>query len=199
MASAPATGDLRAMYAINETNGRIRDPRPPYGRRWPDEEAFPAEGALRDLKRVPEPELPHVLARYVVLRYWLLASGPAPAPLLDHAREAAAAHLGLAAADWDEAAPLRRVLDVPAAARPAILEVAELAEAAGHPYGAYTALRSAYVVARRRLDLSGAAEVAGRLAAFTGRNGDPRAARRWTRRARRLARASKDLLPPSSS
>lgn len=192
---------LPVMYETNRATRHVRDRSPRYPGSWSaDPEPFPAEGALHDLKSVTVSELPRVLARYAVLRYWLLSTEPAAPELLHHAREAAHAHLDCLEDGWREAGPLHAIV---AAAEPVEAAGAVAATAAGaaehthHLHGAHATLRAAFVVARRRCDLAVAAAVARRLAAFADRHGDPHAATRWRRRAARLEAASARWLPPS--
>lgn len=182
------------MYTSPLFHAKIRDTTPPYGEDWLARERFSAEGVLRDLRRATaEADTLRIVARYCAVRFLLLRDAGAPATLVSHARDAAAAHLAVTAPGWAEGASLRRLVAGPepaeAATEPAtalLVAAAREAEDAGHLNGALSARRAAYALARRTLPPRRAIQLARGLAAFLDRHGERAGAAVWRRRAHRL-------------
>lgn len=202
MAIRAGPGDLQSMYTSNADNPKVRDRRSRYVDHDPDRERYPAELVLRDLRtRSTEETAPLIVARYTALRAWLMGTaGPQPA-FLEHARQAAAAHLDSAPVDWPEGALLRRLVRPGGCedeASTLLAEVAGAAESLGHLDGALAAWSAAFNEALRtgRFDL--AAGLARRTAGFLRRCGAPERAASWERASLRLARAGGSA-PPSES
>lgn len=203
MAFARGPTDLWDMYTFNRPNRGVRDPRAHYGPGAIEPERFPAELALRDLRGAEDPDATvRILARYAVLRAWLLATAAdTPPELLDHARITAAAHLAAAPDEWREGTLLHALLQPDQAERASelLLEAAEAAEAAGHVDSALAARTAAWTAAIRRLWLDRAAELATGIAGFLRRCGGRLEAESWDRIAQHLAGIAPGLSPPSES
>jgi uncharacterized membrane protein YedE/YeeE len=207
MALAATVADLWAMYRLNPSDRNVREGRAYYSAGSPAPEQFPAELVLRDLGGVHgETAAPLILARYAVLRAWLLAGARTGPALLDHARAAALAHLTVTPETWLERPLLQRLLEhVPDGATHGgddaalLLEIAAAAEGAGHIDSALAARTAAWSGEVRGLRLGSASELAAGIAAFLRRQGAAARAKDWERAADRLARAAGGWLPPSDS
>lgn len=140
--------DLRGMYEFRRTRASVRDPVPPYAA-GPAAERFPADDVLTDLESAAGPDGPRraarILARYAALRHWLLRAGGAPAGLIEHAEEAARAHVACSARaagdavdlEWAEGELLLALLEAAPARGPGLLrEAAAEAERDGCGAGA---------------------------------------------------------------
>lgn len=183
MVCRPAAGNLQSMFTTSAP--RIRDEPAAYGPHEVEGDDFPASAVLDDLIRAPDGDVPRIVARYAVVRSWLLRDLGADPVVTGDAAASAARYLS-AVEDWPEAAPLRRLAgcDAPLAAA---WEAARHASAAGHTEGAYALLRTAYLAARRRSDIAWAARLAdgiARLLEAAGMDGTTL----WARRAARLRR-----------
>jgi hypothetical protein len=146
MAPAAENANLVAMYPHDRNDGRIREPRGPYGSGPTEPDRYPAEQALRDLRTTSEPAaMARIVARYAALRAWILAADPeTDAEFLAHARAAAYGYLRATPATWPGRPHLRRLVRAgrsPVMA-PVLLAAAESASAEGCPHGA-GALRDA--------------------------------------------------------
>jgi hypothetical protein len=151
-----------------------------------DDDAFPAARVLDDLARSTDAAVPRVLARYAVLRSWLLRQERAHPVLVRHGTKAARAYL--AVTSGPEAASLKGL----AGAKPelAAFHAAGAAAAAeGHGEGAFALYHAGYQAARRRADLAWAARLASSLAELLEAEGLDGVAL-WTRRAERLRRSA---------
>jgi uncharacterized membrane protein YedE/YeeE len=207
MALAAPTADLWVMYRLNPSNGGVRQARAYYSARSPEPEQFPAELVLRDLGGAHgEAAAPLILARYAVLRAWLLAGAGTGPEFLAHAHAAALAHLAVLSEGCPERALLRRLLDgvldsaVGAGdASALLLDIAAAAEGAGHIDSALAARTAAWAGEVRGLRLAAAGELAAGIAAFLRRQGASPRAEEWETAARRLNRAAAGWLPPSPS
>jgi hypothetical protein len=133
------------MYFHQRYTVSVRDGAPRYPAPSPSD-AFPAAGVLDDLRTVPVPDLPLVLARYTALRSWLLRYGDAAPALVGHAGSAADAHLDGLPPDGDARAGLDALLDArtTAEAVAALETAADAAEASGHAAGARTLRQAAH-------------------------------------------------------
>jgi hypothetical protein len=206
MALAAPAADLWVMYRLNPSNGEVRQARAYYSARSPEPEQFPAELVLRDLGGAHgEAAVPLILARYAVLRAWLLAGAGSGPEFLAHAHAAALAHLAVLPEGCPERALLRRLLDgvldnaVGGEAPALLLDIAAAAEGAGHIDSALAAQTAAWAREVRGLRLAAAGELAAGIAAFLRRQGASVRAEEWETSARRLIRAAAGWLPPSPS
>jgi uncharacterized membrane protein YedE/YeeE len=206
MALAAPAADLWVMYRLNPSNGGVRQARAYYSARSPEPEQFPAELVLRDLGGAHgEAAAPLILARYAVLRAWLLAGAGSGPEFLAHAHAAALAHLAVLPEGCPERALLRRLLDgvldnaVGGEAPALLLDIAAAAEGAGHIDSALAAQTAAWAREVRGLRLAAAGELAAGIAAFLRRQGASVRAEEWETSARRLIRAAAGWLPPSPS
>lgn len=203
MASQNIPADLSAMYTSNRFDGEVRDPRAHYGPGPMEPEAYPAELVLRDLRSAANPDRAVlVLARYAVLRAWLLgAETPVSPELRDHARAAAAAHLAATPSEWPERPLLESLLETDSAERATtlLIEAAEAAEKAGHIDGALGARTTAWLASVRAFRLGSGAEVAAGIAAFLRRRGGSVDAAEWDRIAARLGGDAPGFGAPSPS
>lgn len=164
---------------------RVRDEALGYGPHEVEGDGFPAAMVLLDLPLAPEHDVPRILARYAVLRCWLLRDLPEGAGLASHAERTARAYLRVAS-EWPEREPLERLLEPEpelAAARDAGLAAAAI----GHAEGAYAIFRAGYLAARRRSELPWAARLAEAIASLLRGEGHD-GAELWARRANRLRR-----------
>lgn len=188
------------MEHFNDSTAKVRSPRARYGASPPEPDRYPAELVLRDLRRVgADAEVPLVLARYAVLRAWLLSTAASDSGLVEHARLTADAHLDASPADWPEAALLRRLMASPGEEPWELLvEIAVAAEAAGHVDGALAARQAAWAAAASTNRFDVAAVAAADTAALLRRRGDERGARGWVAAARWLARAAARSAPPAA-
>lgn len=168
---------------------RVRDQPAAYGPHEVEGDAFPAAMVLQDLARAHDLDVPRILARYAVLRCWLLRDLPADAGLVRHAARAARAYLA-AAPDWPERSPLERLI-APEPELAAARDAGLAAAAVGHTEGAYAIFRAGYLAARRRSELPWAARLAEAIAALLHREGHD-GAELWARRAQRLRRCATD-------
>jgi uncharacterized membrane protein YedE/YeeE len=206
MALAAPAADLWGMYRLNPSNAGVRQARAYYSARSPEPEQFPAELVLRDLGGAHgEAAAPLILARYAVLRAWLLAGAGTGPEFLAHAHAAALAHLAVLSEGCPERALLRRLLDgvldnAGAGEAPGLLlDIAAAAEGAGHIDSALAARTAAWAGEVRGLRLAAAGELAAGIAAFLRRQGASLGAEEWETSARRLIRAAAGWLPPSPS
>jgi hypothetical protein len=207
MALTAGAADLWDMYRLNPSNREVREARSHYGPGSPEPERFPAELVLRDLGGAHgEAAAPLILARYVVLRAWLLAETGLESHFLAHARAAALAHLAAIPATCPEGPLLRRLVNgamdadmAPGEATELLLGIATAAEEAGHIDSALAARTTAWTAELRGWRLAGAADVATGVAAFLRRQGATPRAEEWDGVAARLGRAAGGWLPPSPS
>jgi hypothetical protein len=196
------------MIGSNHRIVQVRERQARYRPGGGEEERFPGELALDDLRTVPEDEVPLVLARYAAIRFRLLAGIPAPPPLLDHAGAAAAAQLRTTPEHWPERVLLWELLEPAPRVAPQVVaeKEAELLEAVGraaegwgHRHGAYAARHAAWTLSLCRLRLATAARVARGIAQGLRREGQAAAAGEWDRVAGRLERCGAGWEPPSVS
>jgi hypothetical protein len=133
------------MYFHQRYTVSVRDGASRYAVPSPSD-AFPAAGVLDDLRTVPEPDFPVVLARYTALRCWLLRDGDAAPALVGHAGSAAGAHLDGLTPDGDARAGLEPLLAARtrAEAVAALETAADAAGASGHAAGARTLRQAAH-------------------------------------------------------
>ncbi len=182
MANPGVGTNLQGMYP--QPVPHVREEPASYGPHEVDEEAFPAARVLQDLARSTDEAVPRVVARYAVLRSWLLREAGADPVLVRQGSAAARAYL--AVSDGPEVAPLQRLVG-----REPGLEAFQAAgaEAAaqGHVESAYGLYLAGYRAARQRTDLAWAARLAGALAGLLKAEKLDGVVL-WTRRAERLRR-----------
>lgn len=165
---------------------RIREDTAPYGPHEVDDDAFPAARVLDDLTHSTDEAVPRVLARYAVLRSWLLREAAADPVLTRHGEAAARAYLGVT--EGPGVVSLERLAEAePELA--AFRSAGEAATAEGHGEGAFALYYAGYRAARQRGDLVWAARLASSLAELLETEGLDGVAL-WRRRAEQLRRST---------
>ncbi len=210
----------RQSYSMNNLDIRptgVRESRQAYQSGNLEPERFPGELVLRDLRAARSgQDAACILARYAVLRAWLVGSSHGAGWVSDvavdemfftHARSGAHALLDGTPAGWAERPFLQHLLELagtdptagqvdPGAAGPPATPPAPwdllsramtLAEEAKHLHGALALGVAAWTAALHHRQFGAAAESAERVAGLLERRGDGNPARRWRRVAAGLA------------
>lgn len=139
----------RYTISVRDGSSRYGDGAGRYSHGPLPSEEHPGARALRDLTLAAEEEIPHITARFAVVRAWTLRRATADAVVVDHAVSAALAHLDATNGDWAEGSLLRAALSTAdtGEALGLLVSAANAAESRGHLHGAH-ALREAVHRAR---------------------------------------------------